>query len=53
MTKEEIIKLLGVLQDTYGKRFSDPAGTVEAWSLVLGAYDSKQIYKAARFYMET
>lgn len=53
MTKAEIIKLLGVLQDTYGKRFSDPAGTVEAWSLVLGAYDSKQIYKAARFYMET
>ena len=53
MTKAEVIKLLGVLQDTYGKRFSDPAGTVEAWSLVLGAYDSKQIYKATRFYMET
>lgn len=53
MTKEEIIKLLGVLQDTYGKRFPDPAGTVEAWSLVLGAYDAEDIFKAARFYMET
>ena len=53
MIKEDIIKLLGVLQDTYGKKFVDPKGTVDSWYITLAPYEAKSIFKAARLYMET
>ena len=53
MTREEVIQMLGVLQDAYGKKFADPKGTVDAWLITLASYDAKSIFKAARLYMET
>lgn len=53
MIKEEVIQLLGILQNTYGKKFVDPMGTVEAWFASLAPYETKSIFKATRLYIET
>ena len=53
MTREEVIQLLGILQNTYGKKFADPNGTVDSWFATLATYEAKSIFKATRLYMET
>lgn len=53
MTREDIIQMLGILQDVYGKTFADPNRTVDGWLITLAPYEAKSIYKAARLYMET
>ena len=53
MTREDVTNLLGVLQETYGKTFANPSGTVDAWLITLASYDARSIFKAARLYMES
>lgn len=53
MTREEIINLLEILTENYGKKVSNPKVLTDNWEMILGHYSAEAVYKAARLHMST
>lgn len=56
MSREEVIKLLGILYSAYPyikDKVNDPEMMVNTWEMCLGDYSAESVYKAARYHMET
>lgn len=56
MSREEVIKLLGILYSAYPyikDKVNDPQVMASAWEMCLGGYSAESVYKAARLHMET
>lgn len=52
MTKTECINLIRELLGAYpNTKMDNPQGTINSYMLILGEYEAKTVYKAARMYM--
>jgi len=56
MSREEVIKLLGILYSAYPyikDKVNDPEMMVNTWEMCLGDFSAESVYKAARLHMNT
>lgn len=56
MSREEVIKLLGILYSAYPyikDKVNDPEAMVNTWEMCLGDFSAESVYKAARLHMNT
>lgn len=56
MSREEVIKLLGILYSAYPyikDKVNDPETMVNTWEMCLGDFSAESVYKAARHHMNT
>lgn len=56
MSREEVIKLLGILYSAYPyikDKVNDPQVMASAWEMCLGDFSAESVYKAARLHMNT
>lgn len=54
MTRKEMAQLINELMVVYPHiKIDKPEATVRAWLLILGEYSAEEVFKGARYHMET